>query len=384
MAENEISPLDKFKKQFQSYQESGTKPQRKSREEIMAKYFLPRNAKEIFRILPYSGEKFYEEAYFHVVDLLVSGGKTKNGGIVYCPAYNDPQIQKLDSNGNPIFVDGKPKMVNAHCPLCEKHRKLVARQDQSIKYIKKDNLNDDQKIIKASNDLIFKDAIKWEAKKFYIIKGIDKGAEKDGVKLWRFKHNFKGMGTLDKIYPVLEDFVESNNCDFSSPEEGTDLSITVGDAVMPNGKPYKTITAMLHKGKTKLHTDPVVIEQWLSDTTTWRDVFKPKKAPNVTNLEVLEMIVAGNNPYYDESDQSNKRWVFPGRPDLEELANTRTQTFDDDDDDVDDEDVYTPNAIVNSSSKEENVLDATQVLSGRDTSSANKNVSTNNIDELPF
>jgi hypothetical protein len=39
-------------------------------------------------------------------------------------------------------------------------------------------MNDAQLAIKAKNDEIYKEAIKWEAKKFYIVRGIDKGAEK--------------------------------------------------------------------------------------------------------------------------------------------------------------------------------------------------------------
>lgn len=383
---NPSNPLDNFKKQYQNYQTEGTKPQKKTLEELQAKYFMPKKTKETFRILPYKGDKFYEEGHFHVVDMLVSGGSVKNGCIVYCPAHNDPPVPKLDPQGNPVLVDGKPKMVAAPCPLCAKYRKKISMQDESIKFIKKENYTEDQKLIKAKNDIIYKDAIKWEAKKFYIIKGVDKGAEKDGVKFWRFKHNFKNQGTLDRIYPVLEDFIENNKCDFASPEDGTDLSITMGDAQMPNGKPYKAITAILHKGKSKLHPDPVVVEQWLNDDIQWRTVFPPKKAPNITNLEMLHMICDGVNPYFDKSVENNKHWVFPGRPELEELANTRTRTFDQpEEEEFEEEYNSTPTPVSNP--VVENVVDAVESFKQTANVVEEKSVDaskTGTYDDLPF
>jgi hypothetical protein len=387
MSENEIksgNPLDSFKQQFKEYQTQGTKPQRKTLEEIQAKYFMPRKQKEMFRILPYKGEKFYEEAHFHVVDMLTSGGVVKKNCIVYCPAHNDPQVPKIDPvTGNPaVGLDGKVKMVSAPCPLCVKYKKKISQQDDSIKYIKTINLTEEQKVIKAKNDLIYKDAIQWEAKKFYIVKGIDKGIEKDGPKFWRFKHNFKNNGTLDKIYPVLEDFIENFKCDFSSPTEGTDLSITMGDATMPNGRVYKTITAMLHKGKTLLHADPIVSEQWLADNTTWREVFPPKKAPNISNSEMLHMIADGSNPYFDRSDESNKHWVFPGRPDLEELANTKNKTFEADEADEYSEDDYQSVPTVVTNPVAENAVDVVESFQNK----VKEPVVTkgNNYEDLPF
>lgn len=41
-------------------------------------------------------------------------------------------------------------------------------------------------------------------KKFYIVKIIDRDAEQDGPKWWRFKHNSKGDGALDKNHTYLE------------------------------------------------------------------------------------------------------------------------------------------------------------------------------------
>ena len=173
--------------------------------------------------------------------------------------------------------------------------------------------------VKAKNDEIWKEASKFEAKKFYILRGIDKGKQKDGVKFWRFKHNYKNQGTLDKLLPILEMYMAENQADFSDAINGTDLNIMMTDSEF-SGRVYKAITAITAKGKSVLHIDPIVAQAWLDDDITWRDVFKPKQAPNMPPHDFLEAVANGVSPYWEDTDQSNKRWVFPGRPDLEEKS----------------------------------------------------------------
>lgn len=324
--------LSDLKQMFSNYQKkknttsSGGKV---NREDILAKYFVPRKTTETFRILPPKpGKDRIEEAYFHVVPTTIAGGKTKYNTVLYCPTHNDPKVPKVDVNGEKVLDgNGKPIMIPSPCPLCEKYKNILKKQDPSIKGIKKENMNSEQLKIKESNDKIFKDANQWKAKKFYIIRGIDRGVEKDGVKFWRFKHNYRNQGTLDKLLPILESYMTSNQADYSDPINGTDLNIIMSDSEFM-GREYKSISAIVYKGKSPLHNDPIVAKQWLDDDITWRDVFKPKKAPNITPYEFLEMVAEGRNPYWDDTDQSNKRWVFPGRPDLEEAANTRSRNLD--------------------------------------------------------
>jgi len=319
---NDLNALKDMFKDFQNKQKKNTG--RRTSAEILAKYFVPRNTKETFRILPPKpGRKHIEEAYFHVVTTLTAGGKKKFGTIIYCPRHNDPPTPKLDENGNQVFDEkGKPVMVAAPCPLCDKYKTTLAKQKPLPKGLKRENMNAAQLKIKEENDKIYKEAVAWQAKKFYIIRGIDRGVEKDGVKFWRFKHNFRNQGTLDKLLPILQDYMANNKADFSCPVNGTDLSITMTDSEF-NGRTYKAISAITYRGKSPLHNDKVVAEQWLDEDITWRDVFLPKKAPGITIQEFLEMVVEGQNPYWDDSDASKKRWVFPGHPELEEAANTR-------------------------------------------------------------
>ena len=323
--------LSQLKDMFADYQKKQTQStSSNSRGNILAKYFVPRNTKEIFRILPPKpGRKHIGEAYFHPVTTNAAGGKKKHGTVIYCPARNDRKIPKLDTSGKPMVDEssGKAIMVPAPCPLCDKYKAELAKQDPSLKGIKKENMTPQQLETKVKNDAIYKEAIKWEAKKFYIVRGIDKGQEKDGVKFWRFKHNFKNQGVLDSLLPILQDYVAVNEVDFTDPLNGTDLSITMTEATF-NNHVYKQVSAISARGKSPLHGDPIIAKTWLDDDITWRDVFKPKQAPGMPPYEFLEAVANGTSPYWDDTDANNKRWIFPGRPDLEEAANTRTRTFD--------------------------------------------------------
>ena len=62
----------------------------------------------------------------------------------------------------------------------------------------------------------------YRSRKFYIVKVIDRDHEQDGVKFWRFKHNHKGDGVIDKIFPVFR-----NKGDVTNPENGRDLILSL-------------------------------------------------------------------------------------------------------------------------------------------------------------
>ena len=375
---------------FADYKTGQQKNKKKTSEEILAKYFEPRKSKEYFRILPpKDGKPAYEVAFFHVIEHITSGGKLKRGSKIYCPAHNDPKVQKRNSDGSLAFdPNNHPIMVAAPCPLCDKAKKLLAKQDQSIKGIRKENMTEAQKEINEANKKIFMEANKFEAKKFYILRGIDKGAEKDGVKFWRFKHSFTNQGTLDKLIPALQDFVDLNQVSFFDVNNGTDLSITVGETMSNNPAigTYKTITAINARGKSPLNQDPIVVRQWLEDPITWREVYTPKKAKGIDEHRVLELIAEGNMPYWDDSDQSNKHWVFPNHPDLQEAANTRTANLDADEDyvDADEDTMPTGNQTFDAGVDMSAPTGLTTGSTPKVSINTDEVSASNNIDDLPF
>lgn len=319
---NSNDEMNKVSEMFDDYEKSKQEGNGNGKkiEDILSKIFVPRNEKEYFRILPpNNNEKIIEKAYFHQVQVNTSTGKKWRK--IYCLKHNGDKVAKKDENGNVIKdQNDKPIYVERDCPFCNEKERILAKQDSSLKGVNKDSMTPQQKEIFDKNKEIFKEAQKWDAKQFYIISGIDRLAEKDGKKFWRFKHNYRNSGVLDKLMPVLSDFVDSYGVDFTDPVKGADLNITVVDAKLPNGKPYKEVSAISMKQPSPLHNDSLIAKKWLEDDTSWRDVFKPASAPVITPEEYMSMIIEEKDPYWDDSNPQNKHWVFPGRPDLEEKA----------------------------------------------------------------
>ena len=128
----------------------------------------------------------------------------------------------------------------------------------------------------------------YRARKFYIVKVIDRENEADGPKFWRFKHNYKGDGILDKIIPIIR-----SKGDITDVVEGRDLIISLSVAKANNGREYTTVNSIIQEDKTALHEDSEISNEWVNHKDTWRDVYSVKP------VEYMRMVAAGDTPVWD-------------------------------------------------------------------------------------
>ena len=135
----------------------------------------------------------------------------------------------------------------------------------------------------------------YRSRKFYIVKVIDRDHEADGVKFWRFKHNAKGDGVIDKIFPIFR-----NKGDITDPTKGRDLILTLSLTKSGTGKEYTVINSVLNDDASPLHADADIAKTWLEDELTWSDVYSKKSE------DYLDMVARGEVPRWDSA--SNK-WV---------------------------------------------------------------------------
>ena len=344
--------LEAAKAMFSDWKQShekNAKVKRVSKDDALKKHFVPRDEKETFRAVhPNLTEKYIKVAFFHEMLTNKAGGK-KQKRKVYCPAHNDGKVQATDNQGELVFNEqGDKVMIPVKCPICEESKKLLAKQDRSLfkdgKQKKRDDMTEAEKLIDDKNKKIYSASKKIEAKKFFMIKGIDRGKEKEGIKFWRFKYRYDQHGVADKLIPTLSNWTDASGFHFANVDNGIDINIGVVENTIPGSNyTYKDVSSINTSpiGATPLHHDPAIAKAWISDPLTWRDVYKPMKFSFMDANTLLKRLATrtslddtnpkyGTDPYWDDTDSNNKKWVFPDPQDAELAikANTRETNLD--------------------------------------------------------
>ena len=234
--------LDAVLAQYEKAKSGGSNTSKMSQEDRMKKYFAAilsnneNSGQKRLRILPTpDGSSPFKEVWYHEVQ--VEGKWNK----IYDPGKND----------------------NERSPLTEIHDELMSTGKES-----------DKELAKA-----------YKPRKFYIVKVVDRDNEADGVKFWRFKHNYKNEGILDKIIPIWK-----AKGDITNPVNGRDLIIELAKAKTPKGATYTVIQTVMHDDPSPVHTDAETAKAWTEDPLTWADVYSKKP------VEYLEAIARGETP----------------------------------------------------------------------------------------
>jgi hypothetical protein len=244
MATNNV--LDAVLAQYENSKQSGSSSTSKmSQEERMKKYFAAilkdseKQGQRKIRILPTTdGSSPFKEVWFHEINV---DGKWQK---FYDPGKND----------------------NERSPLNEVYEELMSTGRESDKQL----------------------ATQYKARKFYIVKVVDRDHEEDGVKFWRFKHNYKQEGILDKIIPIWK-----AKGDVTDSDNGRDLILELTKAKTPKGATYTVIQTVMYDDPTPTHEDAEQASTWINDELTWEDVYSKKP------VEYLESIARGETPRWD-------------------------------------------------------------------------------------
>jgi hypothetical protein len=271
------NPLDAILAQYEQSQKSGSNTNKMSQDERMKKYFaalLKDNEKQgqkRLRILPTTdGSSPFKEVWFHEIQV---DGKWQK---FYDPGKND----------------------NERSPLSEVYEELMSTGRDADKELAK----------------------QYKPRKFYIVKLIDRDNEQDGVKFWRFKHNYKNEGILDKLIPIFR-----AKGDVTDPTKGRDIILEMTKAKTPKGAAYTVIQTIMYDDPAPIHEDKETADSWVNDELTWADVYSKKP------VEYLEAIAKGETPRWD----SEKGGYVYGNSDAGEVSfgGKSTPTYLDDSDD---------------------------------------------------
>jgi len=238
--------LDSVLAQYESSKQSGSSSTSKmSQDERMKKYFaaiLKDNEKQgqkRVRILPTTdGSSPFKEVWFHEI--------------------------KVDGKWQKFYDPGKND--NERSPLNEVYEELMSTGREVDKKL----------------------ASEYRSRKFYIVKVIDRDHEEDGGKFWRFKHNYKQEGILDKIIPIWK-----AKGDVTDVDKGRDLILELTKAKTNSGGIYTVIQTIMYDDPSPLHEETETLNSWVNDELTWSDVYSKKP------VEYLEAIANGETPRWD-------------------------------------------------------------------------------------
>ena len=187
---------------------------------------------------------------------------------------NDGSTPFVEMHAHKVQVDGEWKTFpclkhekDEACPFCEARETLLSTGKEADKELAK----------------------KYNARKMYVVKVIDREREEEGVKFWRFNHDYRKEGIYDKIYGVLAAIKK----DVTNPDNGRDLLLTINRN--QNGVPVVSAVASLDPSV--LSEDEETKESWLGDTRTWEDVY------SVRTYDYLKIIVRGGVPMWDKEEK---------------------------------------------------------------------------------
>jgi len=217
-------------------------------------------------------EKVYDlKNYFNTY--IKEGVKSATKQIRILPSANGGS-PFVEMHGHKIQVDGEWKTFpclkhekGEACPFCEAREALLSTGRESDKELAK----------------------KYGAKMMYVVKVIDRDHPEEGVKFWRFNHDYRKEGIYDKIIGVLNALKK----DVTHPETGRDLVLTINR----NQNNVPVVSAVASLDPTPLSENAEEANAWLSDSRTWEDVY------SVRSYEYLEIIVKGGIPVWSSEEK---------------------------------------------------------------------------------
>jgi hypothetical protein len=196
----------------------------------------------------------------------------------------------VEMYGHKVMIDGEWKTFpclkhekGEACPFCEARQELLATGKDSDKELAK----------------------KYNARLMYVVKVIDRDNEDEGVKFWRFNHDYSKGGVYDKLYAMITALKK----DVTHPETGRDIVITISR----NQNNVPIVSGIQALDPSVLSEDETKKTEWLADVRTWEDVY------SVRTYDYLEIIVRGYTPVWDKEE---KRFVAKELIKEDEAKNT--------------------------------------------------------------
>lgn len=157
-------------------------------------------------------------------------------------------------------------------------------------------LYDKYRLLKNGDKAEQESAKSYLSKDFYIVRCIQRGKEEEGIKFWRFAHNYKKTGVMDKLKPLIARLNERNYGTGAiwNPIAGRDIIISLVKDKTKGKAQTNVVSIQLDDMTTKLSENTELMNLWLNDTRIWSDVYSKK------GVEYLRIVADGHEPMWDK------------------------------------------------------------------------------------
>ncbi len=218
------------------------------------------------------------------------------------------------------------------CPFCEMNHTAYEKMAKAKELMDEAIKNDDEEeanVQKIEVERWKKISLANKESEVCVVRCIERGAEEDGPKFWKFNVRSDGQDPKNLIKKLWrarkqesiddakadndgelpEDFEPENILDL---ETGRDLKVTISAVYDKEGKrTNKTSISIVDYGKNRpLSKDEELADEWINDEKKWSDVFTVKP------YEYLSIILDGEIPFFDKKENV---WVTKGRARDEEV-----------------------------------------------------------------
>lgn len=257
-------------------------------------YYLPKAAREQREFKP--GANGVGAEKFRLVvnpNQLVPG---KN------PFYDVYYAHEFQSNGRTYMTSCPKKNFGEPCASCDKEEALKTQGFERRKAIKAQYGEEAMKNDPEAKATL-KSANYYGARKFYVVRGVNRANQNLGIRYWFIKESYTNKGIWDNLGPMIDAMVNAG-IDISDPYQGRDINLTISDLPKFDGSgTYKGVTSMMFDPvPTPLALSEEEVNRLIHDPLEWKQLRQPLAVRGWLNAsQFIEEAVNGRMPYWDKN-----------------------------------------------------------------------------------
>ncbi len=230
------------------------------------------------------------------------------------PYFDLYYAHEFTSNGRTYMTPCPAKNAGEPCKACEREGVLKQQGFDRLKMLKQTLSNEDAKKDPECK-AFFKQANLYGTRTFYVVRGINRANQANGVRYWFIKESYVKKGIWDQLGPQIDLMVQSG-LDIADPAQGRDLNLVIADLDKFDGSgTYKGVTGMsFDPVPTPLALSQDEVNRLVNDSLEWKQLREPLAVRGwLTPSEFIEEAINNRMPYWDTNvkvGDYNGAWII--------------------------------------------------------------------------